>query len=70
MVIDVVHNQEFILVHTAAGYGRAVARILDCQHLPQMIGVVAGSDNVWIAPKDIRQIGLLCQQVRYLLSAD
>ncbi|MDU7101616.1 MAG: ArgR family transcriptional regulator, partial [Enterobacter sp.] len=27
MVVSVEHNSEFILVHTVAGYGRAVARI-------------------------------------------
>ena len=29
MVLSVEHNGEFILIHTVAGYGRAVARILD-----------------------------------------
>lgn len=69
MVVDVVHNNEFILVHTAAGYGRAIARILDCQQLTQTIGIVAGSDNVWIAPRHSRQISSLYQQVRHLLNA-
>lgn len=69
MVVDIVYNQEFILVHTAAGYGRAVARVIDCQQLPQMMGVVAGSDNVWIAPLHRQQIGPLYQQIRHLLSA-
>ncbi len=28
MVVSVEHNREFILIHTVAGYGRAVARVL------------------------------------------
>lgn len=47
MVVSVEHNSEFILIHTAAGYGRAVARILDYHALPEILGVVAGSSIVW-----------------------
>lgn len=46
MVVSVEHNSEFILIHTAAGYGRAVARILDYHALPEILGVVAGSSIV------------------------
>ncbi|MDI5829475.1 response regulator, partial [Salmonella enterica subsp. enterica serovar Kentucky] len=42
-LFSVEHNSEFILIHTAAGYGRAVARILDYHALPEILGVVAGS---------------------------
>ncbi|SPX55332.1 mfs superfamily major facilitator transporter [Klebsiella pneumoniae] len=34
MVVSVEHNREFILIHTVAGYGRAVARVLDYHQLP------------------------------------
>ncbi|KFD22607.1 MULTISPECIES: arginine repressor [Tatumella] len=67
MVIDIVCNNEFILIHTAAGYGRAVARILDCQDLAPVMGVVAGSDNVWIAPRQCRQISALYEEICTLL---
>jgi arginine repressor len=50
MVVSVEHNSEFILIHTVAGYGRAVARILDYHQLPEILGVVAGSSIVWVAP--------------------
>lgn len=46
MVVSVEHNSEFILIHTAAGYGRAVARILDYHALPEILGVIAGSSIV------------------------
>lgn len=51
MVVSVEHNSEFILIHTAAGYGRAVARILDYHAIPDILGVVASSSIVWVAPR-------------------
>ncbi|WP_244202351.1 arginine repressor [Buttiauxella warmboldiae] len=55
MVISVEHNAEFVLIHTAHGYGRAVARILDYHALPEILGVVAGSSIVWIAPREVQK---------------
>lgn len=58
MVVSVEHNSEFILIHTAAGYGRAVARILDYHALPEILGVIAGSSIVWVAPRVVQRTGL------------
>ncbi len=55
MVISVEHNAEFIMIHAVAGYGRAVARILDYRALPEILGVVAGSSVVWIAPREVQK---------------
>ncbi len=67
MVVSVEHNSEFILVHTIAGYGRAVARILDYHALPEILGVVAGSSIVWVAPRSIKRTALVHKQINYLL---
>lgn len=67
MVVSVEHNSEFILIHTAAGYGRAVARILDYHAIPEILGVVAGSSIVWVAPRDVRRTALVHKRVNYLL---
>ncbi len=53
MVISVEHNAEFVILHTVAGYGRAVGKILDYRALPDVLGVVAGSSVVWVAPRDV-----------------
>ena len=58
---------EFILVHTVAGYGRAVARILDYHQLPEILGVVAGSSIVWVAPRVVKRTALVHKQINYLL---
>ncbi|HGN9371534.1 TPA: arginine repressor [Citrobacter pasteurii] len=66
MVVSVEHNSEFILIHTAAGYGRAVARILDYHALPEILGVIAGSSIVWVAPRVVQRTGLVHRQINYL----
>lgn len=55
MVISVEHNAEFVMIHSVAGYGRAVAKILDFCALPEILGVVAGSNIVWIAPREVQK---------------
>ncbi|ECI3507762.1 arginine repressor [Salmonella enterica subsp. arizonae] len=67
MVVSIEHNSEFILIHTAAGYGRAVARILDYHALPEILGVVAGSSIVWVAPRVVKRTALVHKQINYLL---
>ncbi|PDO83604.1 arginine repressor [Kosakonia pseudosacchari] len=67
MVVSVEHNSEFILIHTVAGYGRAVARILDYHQLPEILGVVAGSSIVWVAPRIVKHTALVHKQINYLL---
>jgi len=67
MVVSVEHNSEFILIHTAAGYGRAVARILDYHAIPEILGVVAGSSIVWVAPRDVKCTAIVHKRVNYLL---
>lgn len=67
MVVSVEHNSKFILVHTVAGYGRAVARILDYHQLPEILGVVAGSSIVWVAPRVVKRTALVHKQINYLL---
>lgn len=67
MVVSVEHNSEFILIHTVAGYGRAVARILDYHQLPEILGVVAGSSIVWVAPREVKHTALVHKKINYLL---
>ena len=66
MVVSVEHNSEFTLIYTAAGYGRAVARILDYHALPEILGVIAGSSIVWVAPRVVHRTGLVHMHINYL----
>lgn len=67
MVVSVEHNSEFILIHTVAGYGSAVARILDYHAMPEVLGIVAGSNIVWVAPRVLQRAGLVHKKINYLL---
>ncbi|CBG90036.1 arginine repressor [Citrobacter rodentium] len=67
MVVSVEHNREFILIHTVAGYGCAVASILNYHALPEILGVIAGSNIVWVAPRVVQRTALVHKQINYLL---
>lgn len=67
MVISVEHNAEFIMVHAVAGYGRAVAKILDYRALPEVLGVIAGSSVVWIAPREVSKTPLVHRRIMQTL---
>ena len=70
MVIDIVHSNNFVLIHTAPGYSQAIARLIDCQHADEIIGIVAGNDNVWIAPKNCQRTVQLCHGLRQWLCVE
>ena len=67
MVLSVQANHDFILVQTVAGYGRAVGRVIDHCALPDVLGVVAGSSIVWVAPRNSQIIAQLQRQLCRLL---
>ena len=67
MVLSIEANHEFILVQTVAGYGRAVGRVIDHCALPEVLGVVAGSSMVWVAPRNSQAIAQTCRQLCRLL---
>jgi len=53
MVREVVHNQQMVLIHTTPGAATVVARLLDRNANPEIMGAVAGNDVVLVAPRHI-----------------
>ncbi|WP_338091475.1 hypothetical protein [Sodalis ligni] len=51
MVLGVEHNTHFVLILTIAGYARAIAKVLDLQNLPGILGIVATNSSVWVSPR-------------------
>ncbi len=49
MVREVVHNQQMVLIHTTPGAATVVARLLDRNANPEIMGAVAGNDVVLVA---------------------
>lgn len=51
MVLGVQCNAHFVLILTIGGYARAIAKVLDLQNLPEILGIVAANSSVWITPR-------------------
>jgi len=67
MVTSVDYNPQFVIVHVSSGYGRAVGKIIDHQGLHEVLGVIASSTAVFVAPRETREIGQVCQIIRQVL---
>ena len=67
MLIDVEHNDNFVLIHMNSGYAKAMARIIDFCAWPAVLGVIASSNVVWVAPRDTRYVAQLHQRLKALL---
>lgn len=65
MVISVDYNEKFVIVQVAAGYARAVARVIEHRNFPEVLGIVATNTAVWIAPRDT----LKTRQTQRLIAA-
>ncbi|MFC0229056.1 arginine repressor [Serratia aquatilis] len=52
MVLSVEHNEKFVLIHMNSGYAKAMARIIDLCAWPAVLGAIATSNVVWVAPSD------------------
>jgi transcriptional regulator of arginine metabolism len=52
MVLQIEHNDSLVVVRTAPGAAALVAHLLDHQHkVLRIIGVIAGDDTVFLAPR-------------------
>ncbi|CAI1028407.1 arginine repressor [Serratia grimesii] len=67
MLVDVEHNDNFVLIHMNSGYAKAMARIIDLCAWPAVLGVIASSNVVWVAPRDTRYVAQLHQRLKALL---
>ncbi len=67
MVVSVDYNEKFIVVHVAAGYACAVARVIEHWKLDGILGVVATNNCIWIAPRTAHAIRRLHQHITALL---
>ncbi len=56
LLIDIVHNEIMIIVHTSPGSASLIARVLD-HHAQQLniLGTVAGDDTIVVIPTSIKE---------------
>lgn len=52
MVLSVDYNEKFVIAHVVPGYARAIARVIEHAHLEDVLGIVATSNSIWIAPRN------------------
>jgi transcriptional regulator of arginine metabolism len=50
LILNVTYNDALVVVLTRPGAASAIARVLDEQRPPQMLGSLAGDDTIFIAP--------------------
>ncbi len=68
-VLSIAANESLIIIHTTPGAAGMVARIID-QHREslQVLGTIAGDDNIFIAPKSNKAIKESQQLIGQLLN--
>lgn len=67
-VIDIVSNGFLIVIHTTPGAGQLIAREVDLHHLNLgILGSIAGDDTVFVAPKDIKRINAIVDEIKTIL---
>lgn len=68
LVIDIVHNQTLIVIHTSPGAAGLVAREIDLHQLALgVLGSIAGDDTIFIAPKDTKNISSVIEGLKSTL---
>ena len=70
-VRDLVHsieaNEALIVIKTAPGSAAFVGDFLDRSGMKNNLGILAGDDTVFIAPKSVRDIAAAVEEVRHLI---
>jgi transcriptional regulator of arginine metabolism len=68
LILDIVANETLVVVYTSPGSASMVARVLDYNQIStEILGTIAGDDTIFIAPKSIKEIGRLTDEIKSLL---
>ncbi len=70
MVLGVEHNACFVLILTISGYARVIARVLDLQNIPGVLGIVAANTSVWVSLRRDYSVIHLYKHISRLLGRD
>lgn len=68
LLIDIVHNEIMLIVHTSPGSASLIARVLD-HHAQQLgiLGTVAGDDTILVIPTSIKETEKTLDALKTLL---
>jgi transcriptional regulator of arginine metabolism len=69
LILDVICNEVLVVIFTSPGSASMVARVLDYNQIQtEILGTLAGDDTIFVAPKSVKEIRKLTQEIKGLLS--
>jgi transcriptional regulator of arginine metabolism len=68
LIQGIVANETMVVIYTSPGSASMVARVLDYNQITtEILGTIAGDDTIFVAPKTIKDIQRLTEEVKSLL---
>ncbi len=69
LIVDIVSNETLVVIFTSPGSASMVARVLDYNQITtKILGSIAGDDTIFVAPKSIKDIHKLTEEIKGLLA--
>lgn len=69
LILEVASNETMVVIFTSPGSASMVARILDYTQISsEVLGTIAGDDTIFVAPKSIKDIKKLHNEINELLT--
>jgi arginine repressor len=67
LILDVLANESLVVIFTSPGSASMVARVLDYfETTTEILGTLAGDDTIFVAPKSVKDIAKLTQEIKQL----
>jgi len=66
VVESITQASNLIVIKTHEGSANSVGSVVDCLHLPQILGTIAGDDTLLIVAKDVQDAELVVKSLRTL----
>ncbi|MGB7978389.1 MAG: arginine repressor [Chlamydiales bacterium] len=68
LIVNIVANEALVVIFTSPGSASMVARVLDYNQITtEILGTIAGDDTIFVAPKTIKDIRKLTEEIKGLL---
>jgi transcriptional regulator of arginine metabolism len=68
LILDIVSNETLVVIFTSPGSASMVARVLDYNQIStEILGTIAGDDTIFVAPKSVKDILKLFEEIKSLL---
>ncbi len=69
LIVHIAHNETLVVIFTSPGSASMVGRVLDYNQIStEILGTIAGDDTIFVAPKSIKNIQKLTEEIKKLLA--